>query len=145
GLVLRVGAGPPGVLLEGGRGEREAERHHHARVQRDVGDDGRPRHLDAPRRVRPRGAARRRSDDHARDLPVARVVLYHAPDCSLCEKARDVLAAGGEPFDEVDISGDADLEAKYREWLPVVEIDGERAFVYFVDPAALVRKVSAQS
>ena len=21
----------------------------------------------------------------------------------------------------------------YREWLPVVEIDGERAFVYFVD------------
>ena len=28
-LVLRVGAGPPGVLLEGGRGEREAERHRH--------------------------------------------------------------------------------------------------------------------
>ena len=26
-LVLRVGAGPPGVLLEGGRGERAAERH----------------------------------------------------------------------------------------------------------------------
>ncbi len=37
-LVLRVGPGPPGVLLEGGRGEREAERHHHARVQRDLAD-----------------------------------------------------------------------------------------------------------
>ena len=39
-LVLRVGAGPPGVLLEGGRGEREAQRHRHEGVRRDVGDDG---------------------------------------------------------------------------------------------------------
>jgi hypothetical protein len=51
------------------------------------------------------------------------------------------------PFtlEEVDIGGDPGLEARYREWLPVVEIDGERAFVYFVDPAALRRKVAAQS
>jgi hypothetical protein len=45
-------------------------------------------------------------------------------------------------FEEVDITGDAELEAKHREWLPVVEIDGERAFVYFVDPGALRRKVA---
>ena len=52
-----------------------------------------------------------------------------------------------EPFEltEVDIGGDAGLEAAYREWLPVVEIDGKRAFVYFVDPIALRRKVAAQS
>jgi hypothetical protein len=43
---------------------------------------------------------------------------------------------------EVDISGDAELEASYREWLPVVEIDGERAFVYFVDEAAFRRRIS---
>jgi hypothetical protein len=48
----------------------------------------------------------------------------------------------GEGFDEVDITGDDVLETRYREWLPVVEIDGERAFVYFVDPAALRRKVA---
>jgi hypothetical protein len=48
----------------------------------------------------------------------------------------------GDGFAEVDITGDAALEARYREWLPVVEIDGERAFVYFVDPAALRRKVA---
>jgi hypothetical protein len=48
-------------------------------------------------------------------------------------------------FDEVDISGDAQLEAAYREWLPVVEIDGERAFVYYVDPDAFRRKIGAQS
>ena len=48
----------------------------------------------------------------------------------------------GGAFDEVDITGDDALEARYREWLPVVEIDGERAFVHFVDPAALRRKVA---
>jgi hypothetical protein len=46
---------------------------------------------------------------------------------------------------EIDIGGSADLEARYREWLPVVEIDGEQAFVYYVDSAALHRKVAAQS
>ena len=56
-----------------------------------------------------------------------------------------MLAESGEPFEEVDIGGDPELEAVYREWLPVVEIDGERAFVYFVDPAALRRKIGAQS
>ena len=48
----------------------------------------------------------------------------------------------GDAFEEVDISGDGALEARYREWLPVVEIGGERAFVYFVDPAALRRRLA---
>ena len=48
----------------------------------------------------------------------------------------------GDAFEEVDISGDEALEARYREWLPVVEIGGERAFVYFVDPAALRRRLA---
>jgi hypothetical protein len=49
-----------------------------------------------------------------------------------------------EPFElaEVDISGDPELERRYREWLPVVEIDGERAFTYFVPPDALRRKLA---
>jgi glutaredoxin len=71
-----------------------------------------------------------------------RLVLYHARDCSLCERARGVLDAVGHPYEAVDITGDEALEARYREWLPVVEIDGERAFVYYVDEAALRRKVS---
>jgi hypothetical protein len=45
----------------------------------------------------------------------------------------------------VNIGGVPELEARYREWLPVVEIDGERAFVYHVDESALVRKLQAQS
>ena len=53
--------------------------------------------------------------------------------------ARDEL---GFELEEVDIGGDAELEARYREWLPVVEIDGEQAFTYFVEPDALRRKVA---
>jgi hypothetical protein len=37
----------------------------------------------------------------------------------------------------VDIGGNAELERRYRELLPVVEIDGEQAFTYFVDSDAL--------
>jgi glutaredoxin len=73
------------------------------------------------------------------------VVLYHAEGCHLCERARGVLEESGVAFEEVDITGDAALESMYREWLPVVEIDGERAFVYYVDPDAFRRKVAAQS
>jgi glutaredoxin-like protein DUF836 len=45
-------------------------------------------------------------------------------------------------LEEVDISGDEGLEAAYRESLPVVEIDGRRAFTYFVEPGALRRKLA---
>ncbi len=48
-------------------------------------------------------------------------------------------------FAEVDITGNPELEARYREWLPVVEIDGTRAFVYYRDPRALQRKLAAQT
>ena len=78
-----------------------------------------------------------------------RVVLYHAEGCHLCDRARSVVASirAEVPFDleEVDITGDPELEARHREWLPVVEIDGRLAFVYYVDPDAFRRKVAAQS
>jgi len=48
----------------------------------------------------------------------------------------------GFELTEVDIGGDPELEGEYREWLPVVEIDGARAFTYFVQPDALRRKVA---
>jgi glutaredoxin len=78
-------------------------------------------------------------------VPTPRVTLYSAEGCQLCERARGVLDASGVVYDEVDITGDPRLESEYREWLPVVEIDGERAFVYYVDPEAFRRKVAAQS
>jgi hypothetical protein len=53
---------------------------------------------------------------------------------------QELRAELGFSMREVEISGDADLEARYREWLPVVEIDGERAFVYHVDPDGFRRR-----
>jgi hypothetical protein len=43
----------------------------------------------------------------------------------------------GFDLEVIDIGGDDALEAQYRENLPAVEIDGERAFTYFVDAEAL--------
>jgi hypothetical protein len=43
---------------------------------------------------------------------------------------------------EVDITGNEALEAAYREWIPVVEIDGRRRFTYFVQPEALAEAVA---
>ena len=77
---------------------------------------------------------------------MTRVVLYRAQGCHLCERARETLEhlrdELGFELAEVDIAGDADLEARYREWLPVVEIDGERAFVYFVPEDAFRRRLA---
>ena len=80
---------------------------------------------------------------------MARVVLYTAAGCHLCERARAVVDAVRADvafeLEEVDVAGVPELEAEYREWLPVVEIDGERAFVYFVPEDAFRRRLAAQS
>jgi hypothetical protein len=56
----------------------------------------------------------------------------------------DGLAAElGFAFQEVDITGVSDLEARYRELLPVVEVDGRRAFAYFVPPDGFRQVYSA--
>jgi hypothetical protein len=55
---------------------------------------------------------------------------------------RDLRDELGFELEEVDITRDPKLEATYREWLPVVEIDGERAFVYFVDDEAFRRRLA---
>ena len=69
------------------------------------------------------------------------VLLYTATGCHLCGAARRVVAAAQEELGfqlrEVAIDGDPELEAAYREWIPVVEIDGRRRFVYHVHPEAL--------
>jgi len=53
--------------------------------------------------------------------------------------ARDEL---GFELREIAIDGDPKLEAVYREWIPVLEIDGRRRFVHYVHPDALRRAVA---
>ncbi len=47
----------------------------------------------------------------------------------------------GFELEEIDIGGDPELEARYRELIPVVEIDGQQVFTYFVPADALRRKL----
>ena len=44
---------------------------------------------------------------------------------------------------EVDITGDPELEAEYREQIPVVFVAGRKAFKYRVDAAELRRRLAA--
>jgi glutaredoxin len=77
---------------------------------------------------------------------VTRGTIYHAQGCHLCESAQRVLAEvrAEVPFElvEVDIGGDPALEDAYRERIPVVEVDGEEAFTYFVHPDGLRRRLA---
>jgi glutaredoxin len=77
------------------------------------------------------------------------VVLYGAPGCHLCDVAKDVLERQqpllGFDLQLVDISGDAELEARHREQIPVVYVAGRKAFKYRVEPVELARRVAAAS
>ena len=69
--------------------------------------------------------------------------MFHAEGCHLCERALEVVeqVCAGD-FERVDIGGVPELEAAYRSSIPVVEIDGERAFTYFVQADALRRRLA---
>jgi Glutaredoxin-like domain (DUF836) len=68
-------------------------------------------------------------------MPTVR--MYSRPGCHLCDEARGVILAlrGRVPFafEEVDISGDDDLELVYGIRIPVVLVDGAERFEIAVD------------
>ena len=74
-----------------------------------------------------------------------RVVLYGRDGCHLCEDAREALlrVRAEEPFEltEVDIESDDALHARYLERIPVVALDGEELFDFFVDERELVARL----
>jgi glutaredoxin len=74
-----------------------------------------------------------------------RVSVYHAAGCHLCERALARVRALREDLEfeleEVAIDGDPELEGRYRELIPVVEIDGERVFTYYVHDETFRRRL----
>jgi glutaredoxin len=74
------------------------------------------------------------------------VTLYSKPDCPLCDEARQALGRvrGRVAFDleERDITSDGELEARLRERIPVVALDGEELFDFHVDEEALERRLA---
>ncbi|HEY4346748.1 MAG TPA: glutaredoxin family protein [Gaiellaceae bacterium] len=73
------------------------------------------------------------------------MTLYVTAACHLCDNAREELeplaAELGFTVDEIDITGVPELERRYREWVPVIEVDGERVSVYRVEEASLRHKL----
>ena len=74
-----------------------------------------------------------------------RLTLLGRPGCHLCDDARAVLERVGEPFEEVDIEADDALLKRYLERIPVVVVDGEERFEFFVDEVALRAALGASS
>jgi glutaredoxin len=74
-------------------------------------------------------------------MPVPAVTLYTRVDCHLCDVVKAVLddARRERAFDltTIDVDSDPELVRLYDQEVPVVAINGRKAFKYRVDPAAL--------
>jgi glutaredoxin len=76
---------------------------------------------------------------------VRTVTLYGRPGCHLCDDARAILqrirATQRFALEEIDIESDDALLRRYVERIPVIALDGEELFDFFVDEEALRRKL----
>ena len=76
------------------------------------------------------------------------LVVYSRPDCHLCADAMTTLRALQEELgfalQERDIDGDEALQRAYFERIPVIALDGEELFDYFVDEQALRERLESR-
>jgi glutaredoxin len=74
------------------------------------------------------------------------VVLYSRPGCHLCDDAREIVTRvrAELPFalEERDIEQDDALHREYLERIPVLALDGEELFEFFVDEDELRRRLA---
>lgn len=76
------------------------------------------------------------------------LTIYSKPGCHLCDEMKAIVAravaplAGQVTLCEVDISGDATLEAQYGLEIPVLLVDGKKAAKYRVTEEALGRMLT---
>lgn len=79
---------------------------------------------------------------------MAKVTLYTRQGCCLCEDAKRVLEAARAravfELEEVDIDRDAGLRARYDHEVPVIVIDGKKAFKYRVNAEEFLKKLGAR-
>ena len=78
-----------------------------------------------------------------------RVTLYTRAGCCLCEEAKHVLAEARRratfEYEERDIDADPDLLSRYHEEVPVIAINGVKAFKYRVDMKEFLRKLAGRA
>jgi glutaredoxin len=77
------------------------------------------------------------------------VTLYTRQNCCLCDDAKAVLAEARTrtafEYREVDIDSDAELRRLYNDDIPVIAIDGAKAFQHRVALQDLLERLAAHS
>jgi glutaredoxin len=80
-------------------------------------------------------------------MGVPRVIVYSRKGCHLCEIVKESLAKlerrGGFTWQEVDVDTDEQLHRKFSDEVPVVFIDGRKAFKYRMDEREFLRKLAS--
>ena len=75
------------------------------------------------------------------------VILYTRKACHLCDAVKDSLTRLSSraqfTLEEVDIDSDSALRERFNDEVPVVFIDGRKAFKYRLDEPEFLRKLSA--
>jgi glutaredoxin len=76
------------------------------------------------------------------------VILYSRKGCHLCEVVKESLEGlthrARFTWREVDIDQDEALRQKYNDEVPVVFINGRKAFKYHLDEKAFVRRLNSR-
>ena len=81
-------------------------------------------------------------------MPALRsVVVYSRKGCHLCEVVKESLSKlsrrGGFNWHEIDVDTDAELRRQFNDEVPVVFIDGRKAFKYRMDEQEFLRKLAS--
>lgn len=77
------------------------------------------------------------------------ITLYTRKDCCLCEEMKEVVrkVAGEFPLEvkELDVDSATDLQEKYGNEVPVLFIDGRKAFKYRVTERELKKRLKRET
>lgn len=75
------------------------------------------------------------------------VVVYSRKGCHLCEVVKESLTKlsrrGGFTWQEVDVDSDSELRRQFNDEVPVVFIDGRKAFKYRMDEQEFLRRLAS--
>ena len=75
------------------------------------------------------------------------VIVYSRKGCHLCEIVKESLVKlhkrGGFDWREVDVDSDIELRRQYNDQVPVVLINGRKAFKYRMDEQEFMRKLAS--
>jgi glutaredoxin len=80
-------------------------------------------------------------------LKLRSVVVYSRKGCHLCEVVKESLAKlsrrGGFTWSEIDVDTDLELRRRFNDEVPVVFIDGRKAFKYHMNEQEFLRKLTS--